>query len=542
MAGRAGKRGIILRRLEKDFEYFAKRCLRIRLKDGSVVPFVLNKAQKYLHARIEEQLAKTGKVRAIGLKGRQQGFSTYVQGRYFWQLYKSKKGKIKRAFILTHDQDATNNLFEMAERFCTEAPFSIALSQSNAKELHFQANDCGYKVGTAGNKAVGRSSTLQLFHGSEVAYWPNASAHKAGVIQAVPDLPGTEIILESTANGVGGMFHDDWKAAVSGESDYIAVFIPWFWQDEYRKPVPPGFKRTADETLLAKRHGLDNEQLAWRRIKIADLKPSEGGNPEDLFKQEYPCTAEEAFLFSGRMVFSASHIQEARDECFKPKFRGEISLSSGAFEDRQDGRMRVWIKPRAGKRYVIGADVAEGLEHGDYSSADVLEMPGGLQAAQWHGHIDPDQYGVLLARIGKWYNGALIGVERNNHGLTTVTKLRDMNYRNLYAQEDLEHRADGKETKKLGWLTTGKSKLKIIDQLAAELRDRDHGINCVETIDEMGTFVIDEQGRHGAKPGCFDDRVMSRAIAGEMARCVPTSSLSTAAGKGFVAVDSVAGY
>lgn len=509
------------RRLLTDFEFFAKKILRIRAKDGSIVPFVLNKAQKHLHAKIEAQKAKTGMVRALGLKGRQQGFSTYIQGRFFWRLMQAQG---LRAYILTHEQEATNNLFEMAERFVNEAPFEIGLAQSNAKELHFSDSDCGYKVGTAGNKAAGRSSTLQLFHGSEVAYWQNASAHKAGVIQAVPDLPGTEVILESTANGVGGMFHDDWKAAESGESEYIAVFIPWFWQDEYRKAVPPGFKPTKDEVLLAKRHGLDFEQLAWRRSKIASLKPSEGGNPEDLFKQEYPCTSEEAFLFSGRMVFSASHLQQGLDECYRPKFVGDISLVSGAFTDRADGLMKVWSKPKAGKKYVIGADVAEGLEHGDFSSIDVLEAPSGIQVVQWRGHIDPDQLGVLILRIGNWYNGALAGVERNNHGLTTLTKLRDLSYRNLYAQEDLEHRADGKETKKLGWLTTHKSKLKIIDQLAAELRDADHGLCCVETLEEMGTYVIDESGSYGAKPGCFDDRVISRAIAGEMLRNVPRST------------------
>lgn len=469
----------------------------------------------HLHERIEAQKKRTGRVRIVGLKGRQQGFSTYVQGRFFWNIMRLHGF---RAFILTHEQEATNNLFEMADRFRTEAPFEIEADTSNAKELLFADTDSGYKVGTAGNKAVGRSYTFQLFHGSEVAYWPNASAHKAGVVQTVPDLDGTEIILESTANGVGGMFHDDWKAAERGEGDYEAVFIPWFWQPEYRRPVPPGFKRTKDEDVLARQFGLDNGQLVWRRAKIADLKPSDGGNPEDLFKQEYPCTPEEAFLFSGRTVFSAQYILKAKGECYSPKRRGEVVLTTGFIDDRKDGRLLIWEKARPGKRYVIGADVAEGLEHGDYSSLDVLEMPGRHQVAHWRGHIDPDLFGVLLFRIGRMYNTALIGVERNNHGLTTLTKLKDMDYPNLYVQEDLEHRSDEKETKKIGWLTTQKSKLKIIDQLAAELRDGDHGIYCTETIDEMGTYIIDEDGKYGAKQGCFDDRVMSRAIAGEMAR------------------------
>lgn len=514
------------------FELFSRGALKIRAKDGTIIPFELNKAQRYLHAKIEEQRARMGRVRAMGLKGRQQGFSTYVQGRFLWRLLPSRG---LRAFILTHEQEATNNLFEIAERFVTMAPFEIEVDNSNAKELMLAGQDCGYKVGTAGNKAVGRSSTLQLLHGSEVAYWPNASAHKAGVIQAVPDLMGTEVILESTANGIGGMFYDDWKAVERGDSDFIAIFIPWYWQDEYRRPVPPGFKMTVEEAMLVKRYGLDKEQLSWRRAKIAELKPSDGGNPDDLFKQEYPCNPDEAFLFSGRLVFQSGHLQKALQECYLPKWRAEIE--SGSVVERGDGRLRIWQKPKPGERYVIGADVAEGVTGGDYSSADVLDLSTGRQVAQWHGHIAPDLYGRLLAAVGKHYNRALIGVERNNHGLTTLTALRDTGYPFIYAQEDLEHRADGKQTKKMGWLTTERSKLKIIDQLSADLRDEDHGIFCKETIEEMSTYIIDENGKYGAKEGCFDDRVMSRAIAGEMLRHAPRGRGGAAGSSGRAPAD-----
>lgn len=502
------------------FELFSERALKIRDKDGKIVPFLLNDAQKYLHAKIEEQRAKTKRIRAIGLKGRQQGFSTYVQGRFFWRLLPNRG---LSAFILTHEQDATDNLFGIAERFVENAPFEIVIDNSNAKQLTFAGQDCGYKVGTAGNKATGRSSTIQLFHGSECAHWPNADAHKAGVIQAVPDAPGTEIILESTAKGVGGMFHEMWVDAVAGKNDYLPIFLPWFWQKEYRKELPPGFKRTKDEQILVKLYGLDDRQLAWRRAKIGELKPSGGGNPEDLFKQEYPCTPEEAFLFSGRPVFLARLLQAALLECWKPRYRAEIALSLGRFDKADQGRLSVWEEPTPGERYVIGADVAEGLEHGDYSCADVLDSKG-RQVAQWRGHIDPDQYGLVLKWLGKAYNRALIGVERNNHGLTTLKTLQDEGYPHLYVQMDLEHRAENKQTKKVGWLTTAKSKNKIIDQLSAELRDGEHGIACAETIQEMATFVIDETGSMGAKPGCYDDRVMARAIAGEMLRAEPMRS------------------
>lgn len=282
----------IRQRLKNDFEHYASKCLKIRTKAGKVVPLELNEAQRYIHAKVEEQRAKTGKVRAIVLKGRQQGCSTYIEGRFYWRVSHSKG---VRAFILTHEEEATNNLFELAERYHENCPALVkpSTSAANAKELHFDRLDSGYKVGTAGNKAVGRSSTVQLFHGSEVAFWPNAQQHAAGILQAIPDEEGTEIFKESTANGVGNYFHKEWQDAESGASEYIAIFVPWYWTKEYRKDLPEGFHLDAEEEAYRAAYGLDMEQMAWRRAKIVELK-----DPL-LFKQEYPATAAEAFQVSG---------------------------------------------------------------------------------------------------------------------------------------------------------------------------------------------------------------------------------------------------
>jgi len=276
------------RRLRDDFGYYASHCLKIRTKAGAVERFRLNDAQRYLHDRLEEQKARTGKVRALVLKGRQQGCSTYTEGRFF-HLVTHRRGV--KAFILTHLDDATNNLFGMAKRFYENCPGFVrpSLRASNAKELIFDQLDSGYKVGTAGSKGTGRGETIQLFHGSEVAYWPNADTHVAGALQAVPDEPGTEIILESTSAGRQGLFYDMCAAAMRGEGEYILVFIPWFWQREYRKAATEGFAPTADELAYADEHGLDVEQLAWRRSKIVEL------NGVHNFRREYPATPEEAF-------------------------------------------------------------------------------------------------------------------------------------------------------------------------------------------------------------------------------------------------------
>lgn len=295
----------VRQKLKNDLERFALKCLRIRTKGGAVEPFIFNRAQQYLHARLEAQLLETGKVRALILKGRQQGCSTYVGARFYQKAIHTFG---QRVFILTHEQDATDNLFEMVNRYHEHCPAICKphTGASNAKELDFDLLDSSYRVGTAGAKAVGRSQTLQLFHASEYAFWPNADLHAAGVLQAVPELLGTEIIKESTANGMGNQFHNEWQKAESGQSEYEAIFIPWFWQDEYRRPVPAEFSLSDEDEAYKLAHDLTNEQMAWRASKITDLG-------ELLFMQEYPATASEAFQLTGHDSYiTAASVLKAR--------------------------------------------------------------------------------------------------------------------------------------------------------------------------------------------------------------------------------------
>lgn len=290
--------------LQRDFVQYAPKCLKIKTKAGTIVPFAMNKAQIYIHSRLEEQRARTGMVRALVLKGRQQGASTYIGGRFY---HKSSLRSGVSVFILTHEQAATDNLFGMVARYHDHSPLKPSTGAANAKELLFNKLDSGYSVATAGQKAAGRSKTAQLFHGSEVAFWPNAKDHFASSVQTIPDLPGTEIILESTANGVGGEFHERWQKAEAGLGDYIAIFVPWYWEDGYARPVPDGFtlgveKRTDgdlnenDYYELWKSSGMTMNHMVWRRAKIEELG-------EDLFKQEYPTTADEAFQTTGHDSF-----------------------------------------------------------------------------------------------------------------------------------------------------------------------------------------------------------------------------------------------
>jgi len=296
----------------KDFTLFAPDCLTIRSKNGSLVPFKLNRAQLYAHEKLEAQKKKTGKVRALVLKGRQQGLSTYIQGRYFHKVI-TRRGT--KAYILTHEAEATKNLFEMTMRYYDNLPKGLACDadRSSAKELAFKKYDSSYSVGTAGNKGAGRSQTIQLFHGSEVAFWPHADEHDKGVLNAVSDMPGTEIILESTANGIGNYFFNAWKAAESGQSEYQAIFIPWFWQSEYTA-TDENFNPTEEEQFLLslyQKQGMTLKHLAWRRLRL--MKSNDIDQAIESFKQEYPCSATEAFLNPIANVFiNSKHVAKAR--------------------------------------------------------------------------------------------------------------------------------------------------------------------------------------------------------------------------------------
>jgi len=343
-----------------DFPLFSVQHLKIEPKDPfqPLIPFKFNKAQEYVHMRLQKQLAETGKIRAIILKGRQQGMSTYVGARYYHRASLFKGTKV---YILSHEQTASDTLFGMVDRYNTHNDLSPHVGTSNAKELVFDVLGSQYRVATAGAKAGGRSQMNTLFHGSEVAFWPNAELHFASSVQTVPDLPGTEIILESTANGASGEFYERWQNAEKGcdadgnPVDYIAIFVPWFWQDEYSREVDADFQLSdepddsgiSDQEYM-KFYGLTLEQMAWRRFKIQEL------GSRAKFRQEYPATPSEAFIASSEDSLIEPHLvlraRKAKDiEGYGPLIIGADPAGPGG--DRfavaaRRGAKVLWTKHR----------------------------------------------------------------------------------------------------------------------------------------------------------------------------------------------------
>ena len=345
-----------LERLRTDFPFFARKCLSIRNAAGEIVPLNLNKAQLYLHERLEAQRQRTGKVRALIVKGRQLGSSTYIGARFFWRSWRSTLAL--RTLILTHTDEATSNLFGMTQRYYEYLPKPIKppTKAASAKELVFADNGCSYGVATAGSKEIGRSDTIQLFHGSEVPSWPHAEEHMVSLGPALSKAPGTEWILESTAKGVGNVFYREAMAAIKGKSEYEALFIPWFWGEEYQTPCPSTHNFTDEWMDYGRLHGLTWEQLFWAYNENARYARAKSLDVERIcpdFRQEFPATFDEAFQSSGDSFIPALSVLRARKPQERIIGRGPVILGIDPSRDRD----RVGIVDRCGR--VIGERICE---------------------------------------------------------------------------------------------------------------------------------------------------------------------------------------
>lgn len=283
----------VVARMRGSLPDFGGQCLKIRTKDSKFEPLVFNPAQTELHRRIEHQKAEKGWVRVLVLKGRQQGVSTYTAARFYWRTGLNRG---KHTYILTHEQPASDTLFGIVDRYQRGNPLAPSVGTSNVRELEFDKLDSSYSVATAGGRAGGRSKTITYFHGSEVAFWPNAGDHFAASVQGVPLLPDTEVILESTSAGAGGEFYERCADAEAGKGDYELVFLPWWLSPEYSREPEWGFElnREQEDGEISEEeyrdlYKLDLGRMAWRRAKIYELR-----DPL-LFRREYPATVQDAW-------------------------------------------------------------------------------------------------------------------------------------------------------------------------------------------------------------------------------------------------------
>jgi len=329
-----------------DFEKFCANFLKIKTKAGRLVPFELNPLQVRLHNEIEEQRRQTGRVRVIILKGRQIGISTYTQARFLWRMF---TGGSLRAFILTHHSEATKNIFRMTKRYLENIDqFTVNLGTSNINELTLPNLGSSYRVGTAGSSATGRSDTIQLLHGSEVAFWPNSEEHMAGLLQAIPNQDGTEIILESTANGLDKTFYRIYTEEGSDSNDDVCafkpIFLPWFLQEEYSIHNFGNLSLDAEEIALKARYDLTDHQMFWRRLKIREL------GSVAKFEQEYPNAPSDAFKasFDETLIDPAVVIEAQKHSAIEPFLDHNAPMAIGV-DPSGPGKDKTAIAIRQGR-------------------------------------------------------------------------------------------------------------------------------------------------------------------------------------------------
>lgn len=515
----------------KDFSYYAPNLLKVKTEKRQIAPLQLNVVQQKLHRVWEWQLRTEGMVRINVLKARREGISTYVEGRLFHQTTTIPN---TGSYIVTHDKLSLSKIFNMSKLFYDKLPsdFRPMKRYSNKTELVFENPNekarlinpgllSSIEVFSANTITATRSGGYAFGHNSEVAFWDNAEALITSAVPAIMDLAGTVIVNETTGNGRSGYFYEQWQKSKKSLkasrklSKFFPVFFSWLIFPDYQTPFRNEnekkiFIATMDEEekYILQKFKASFDQLNWRRGKILDFN----GDVEK-FHQEYPCDDEEAFIAKGVPYFAKKKLLEFRNRCVEPIERGDIG--SEGFIPNEDGQLMIWERPIRDFDYVIGADVAEGIEGEDYSTMEVLKVsktgPVVEQVAEWKGWIDAVQFALKLVEVAKWYNEALISPETGpSIGYTTLNEIKQ-SYWNIYRWQYFD-RFKHYETERLGWQTNQATKPLLCSYTAACITLDVLIIRSQPLIDEMLNFVRNTTNSAEADWNCHDDLVMAYMI------------------------------
>ena len=525
-------------RIQEDFEFWCARCVTIKDKQNSKnVPLVLNRPQRRLLGVMEEQRVAGRPVRVILLKARQWGGSTLVQMYLAWMqlvrhtgwnslicghLHMTSKC-IKRMYNLLLSHYPREMLDDPGDKLL----FSKLEGQPNVQQL--EARDCLVLTGSSRSEDAVRGYDISMAHLSEVAFWKESAMHSPddvvrSVCGSVALKPETVVVLESTADGVGDYFHDEWLRAELGRSDKVPVFVPWYEIDGYARAVddPVALWESMDEYERALwDDGRTLEQINWYHAKRKEYRTHE------LMMAEYPGSASEAFSTSGNNPFKREHLDELEKGCSKPPILvGDIqgAAASGLLAKENvhlvaesNGLLKVWEMPQMGLpvnvRYLVVVDVGGRSESSDYSVIAVWrdgdESRPKEIVAQWRGHIDHDQLAIKSMQLALFYHKALLVIECNTlineaarageseYILQTLYRL----YGNLYKREG----------KQLGFHTNVKTKREAITELIRVVRDGEYIERDMDAVNEMRDYQ-ERNGTYAARQGKHDDILMTRAI------------------------------
>lgn len=518
MKAKTDRRTAVTEAWRKDFIGFAK-LLDVIDKNGDRIPV----QQSPILLAFEAE--RTG--RDYVLKPRQVFMTTWELARDIWFFMVNPNAKVTILCQSSNDNAGIKELsarlvvmFEGLRRNDPDAPFAKI---SDTRWVRTDGGTAELKIVGAGatEKAAakkGRTGTIHRLHVTEISFFEFAFETLTAMLACIPpDLTKTEITFESTPKGAAGAFFEGYMAAKEGRTEFHAHFFAWFDQPEYKSPLLPGevvVPRTEREKQLVTLHHISQEQLKWYQQRVAD--PMKGG--QALVDQEFPSDEESCWLFDGRMFFDKDALHKLRTE------------SAEAADHMLAGACRIWIRPEAGKTYILVIDPSSGSEIDeseakkkqlDPSAVVVLERETGRHCATLHGYFHPDDIAAKAAALGWIYNIALIAVERSSsHGQIHSSLLKwvrlgpDMQpdeklgigYPNIYVAEDRHY----------GFAMTPQSRPAVLDglEVAIRLGDKPGGFKTrdLEFIKEAQLFIVKDEKPQAAQ-GAHDDRIMATAIA-----------------------------
>lgn len=514
---------ITLRPLLYELKVLTKKRGVVRLGD------VIKPPQEMLITEVERQLNTGGRVRIIVLKARQMGLSTVIEGIIF---VLSVMYNDMQSLIVSHESESSQHILGITRRYWSTYMFKEFHSEQyvSKKQLAWEDTGSNITVATAANEKGGRSKTLHNLHASEVAFWDDAGTLMHGLLNAVTDLGITCVFLESTANGIGNYYHSTWQDAEAGgaRSDFTPVFYPWFLDPEYDAmniPLSSSFKvdelgeLDVDELSL-RAQGVSDSKLRWRRWQI--MAKCEGS--VDVFKQEYPSNASEAFLTTGRNVFRLQDLL-AHYKRMVPTvgYLSRNNVGKVVFTEDRHGPLKVYRFPAADKNwgvYQIGADPTH-TTVGDNACAQVFNRRTMEQCAVYSKQIDAISFGDELFLLGEWYNTCTVANETTGPGFGTTGQLNGLGYPMIYQRLRTDDEIDTGGSL-LGWISNMQTKhqaigwlIKCISQPLVSMGGMVYGfqLHDEQTFLEMRDYVVNEKGGfENGKGQPFDDCVMATGI------------------------------
>lgn len=446
----------------------AEALLWVRNKEGLMVPLAANATQREFERR-------AGRMNIV-LKARQMGVTTWIAGRF---LLKTMLIPGTASVLVAHTRESAEAIFCGVRRMWECLPddvreeMGLGRVRCNVSELRLDGSASEFRVMSAADSNAGRGATISNLHCSEVARWPgDASETLAGLKAAL--VPGGEMVMESTPNGAWGVFYREWCEAEA--NGVVRHFFPWWMEESYVAEAVSEATLTDAERAVMRRAGLTLEQIGFRRR----LERTYHG----LRAQEFAEDAVSCFRASGDVVFDVSAVRV-----------------SEAVQTRWNGALHVWLPAAAGRTYVLGVDPAGGGAAGDYAAVQVVDKATGMQCAELRERLHPRMLAERVSALAAEYNGALVVVERNNHGAAVLAYLEGRGLRVF------------EERGQAGLLTTSVSRAEMIAALGARLHDEPRLFRSARLMKECGSFVLTRNGRAEAASGAHDDLVMAMALA-----------------------------